>query len=640
MKIATSVRPLTDDDATIRAALADADIPSLMVTIAHLTGDMDLLRGDIRPAVDFLGDPNAAISEAQQARVRETAFEVLKRYRDAPFAPAKLSEPQIREMINFLTGQEMSEDYVQFLEAELSLNGEDPYAQPQIFEVPEQQRSSFKVAIIGAGMSGLLAGIRLKEAGIPFVILEKNPDVGGTWFENTYPGCRVDSANHVYSYSFRPKDWPQHFSNQEVLRKYFSECADDYGLRESTRFNTEVVAARFDQKSSLWNLELKGPSGADTIQANAVISAMGQLNRPKLPDIPGRDRFQGVSFHSARWRHDVDLTGKRVGVIGTGASAFQFVPIISRQASSVTIFQRTAPWVVPNPDYFQEVPSGKHWLLNHVPFYARWFRFTMFWRAAEGLLGSVAADDKWQVSERSVSEANEQFRQLLVDNLQAHFADRPDLLAKCTPDYPPGAKRALIDDGTWFESLKRDNVALLTDPIAEITESGVKTRSGVAHEFDVIVFATGFMASEFMHPVKIYGLDGKELHEVWQGEPRAYKGISIPGFPNLFCCYGPNTNIVVNGSIVFFSECEIRYILGCLALLMRENKSALDVKRAVHDAYNQRIDAGNRTMAWGRSGVSTWYKNASGRITQNWPFTLLEFWQQTREPERDDYSFI
>ncbi len=280
-----------------------------------------------------------------------------------------------------------------------------------------------------------------------------------------------------------------------------------------------------------------------------------------------------------------------MGVIGTGASAFQFVPIISRQAASVTVFQRTAPWVVPNPDYFHEVPAGKHWLLNHVPFYAKWFRFTMFWRAAEGLLGSVAVDDKWQVSERSVSEANEQFRQLLIENMKAHFADRPDLVEKCTPDYPPGAKRALIDDGTWFEALKRDNVSLVTDPIERITETGLETRSGDDYDFDVLVFATGFMASEFMHPVKIYGLGGVEIHDAWKGEPRAYKGINVPGFPNLFCCYGPNTNIVVNGSIVFFSECEIRYILGCLALLMKEHKAALDVKRDVHDAYNRRIEA-------------------------------------------------
>jgi 4-hydroxyacetophenone monooxygenase len=521
---------------------------------------------------------------------------------------------------------------------ELALQGGDPYAQPQIFEVAEAKRAGFRVIVIGAGMSGLLSAIRLKEAGIDFEVIEKNADVGGTWYENTYPGCRVDSANHVYSYSFRPQDWPQHFSAQAVLHDYFSRCATDYGLRETIRFETEVIAARFDESAKLWRIEVRcSDASTETLHANAIISAVGQLNRPQLPDLPGRDAFAGVSFHSAEWQHEHDLTGKRIGVIGTGASAFQFVPIVSALASSVTVFQRTAPWVVPNPDYFQAVPQGKHWLLNNVPFYAKWFRFGMFWRTAEGLLAAVEVDHEWQRGERSVSELNDQFRGLLVENLEAHLGDRPELLEMCTPDYPPGAKRALIDDGAWLQALKRPNVELNVDPIAAITPTGLRTESGAEHEFDVLIYATGFQASSFLHPMKIYGKGGVELHEQWADEPRAYKGITVPGFPNLFCCYGPNTNIVVNGSIVFFSECEVRYILGCLALLMHENHAALDVKRSVHDAYNEMIDKGNRSMAWGQSNVNTWYKNANGRITQNWPFTLLRFWQETRAPERSDF---
>ena len=303
-------------------------------------------------------------------------------------------------------------------------------------------------------------------------------------------------------------------------------------------------------------------------------------------------------------------------IIGTGASAFQLVPVVSQQAAEVTIFQRTAPWVIPNPEYMQYVPEGMHWLLNNVPFYAKWFRFSMFWRTAEGLLDAVTGDPKWSQPERSVSADNDTLRELLTANLVEIVGDDPELLAKCIPNYPPGAKRALIDDGTWLRSLKRNNVHLLTDPIQEITPTGVLTRSGVEHEFDVLVYATGFYASRFLQPMKIYGKGGVELHDAWDGEPRAYKGISIPGFPNLFCCYGPNTNIVVNGSIVFFSECEVRYILGCLALLMEQQDAAMDCRRDVHDTYNERIDAGNRSMAWGQSSVNTWYKNDSGRIPE------------------------
>ena len=641
--MSTTLGRITADDDTLKAALAEAHVPSLMLALVHLTGDLDIIRGDIKPQTTlFIGDPQGGLSEEEQKRVRDEAFDVLRAYRDGKRElPAAPSPEAMREMLDFVVGQDVSEDYVEFLTAELSLHGEDPYAQPALEDVPQAARERFHVLVIGAGMSGVLAGIRLKEAGIPFTIVEKNADVGGTWYENRYPGCRVDSPNHVYSYSFRPQDWPQHFSQREVLCDYFDSAATEYGLRPHIRFRTEVTTARFDEQTGTWQVEVALPDGGtDTLEANAIISAVGQLNRPQYPDIPGRDRFDGPSFHSATWDHDQNLSGKRIGVIGTGASAFQLVPIVSQEAERVTVFQRTPPWCVPNPDYFQNVPEGKHWLLNHIPVYAKWFRFSMFWRTAEGLLAMVTGDPNWNHPEQSVSAPNEMLRQMLIQNLKEMLGGDEELVEKCTPHYPPGSKRALIDDGAYLRSLTRDNVDLITEPIREITPKGVRTADGTEREFDVLVYATGFSASKFLHPMKVFGRDGVELHDMWEGEPRAYKGITIPGFPNLFCCYGPNTNIVVNGSIIFFSECEVRYILGCLAHLMKTGKKAMDVKRDVHDAYNEKIDAGNKAMAWGQSSVNTWYKNASGRITQNWPFSLVEFWQQTRHPDAEAYDFL
>ncbi len=636
------VIPASADDATIREALADAHIPSLMLSMVHLTGDLDILRGDVRPEPVFLSDPQDGISPEHQALIREEAFQRLTAARDQGQAAVdSLTHTQLSEMLEFLMGQPVTDEYLEFLTQELSMHGEDPYAQPRLADVDSDARGGFKVIVVGAGMSGLLCGIRLKEAGVPFEIIEKNADVGGTWYENTYPGCRVDSGNHVYSYSFRPKDWPQYFSSQAVLRDYFTECADAYGLRPHIRFNTEVTSARFDESRGVWTLAVTGADGGEeNLECNALISAVGQLNRPKLPDLPGVGEFAGPCFHSARWDHDVDVAGKRVGVIGTGGSAFQFVPHLAEDGAEVTVFQRTAPWVVSNEQYFSPIPEGVHWLMNHLPYYAKWFRFSMFWKSAEGLLGSVTAEPGWNRPEHSVSQANEDFRAQLVENMQTHFADDADLLAKCMPDYPPGSKRMLIDDGRWFRTLKRDNVALVTDSIDRITPQGVRCENGDMHEFDVLIYGTGFSASDFLTPMKIYGIDGVELHDAWAGEPRAFKGISFPGFPNLFCCYGPNTNIVVNSSIIFFSECEVRYILGCLAELMKRGPGAhMDVRQDVHDAYNERIDSGNRQMAWGQSSVNTWYKNASGRVTQNWPFTLIEFWRQSLEPEVTDYQF-
>ena len=640
MSISDHLQPITASDADIRAHLEDAHIPSLMLALCHLTGDVDVIRGDIQPKMEFL-NPDDGLTDDQRQSVRDRALAALIDYRDAGKPLHDPSADELREMLDFLIGDHVADEYLDFATAELGMHGEDPYAQPALESIPAADRAAFKVLVVGAGMSGILAGVRLKEAGIDFEILEKNADVGGTWYENTYPGCRVDSANHTYSYSFRPQDWPQHFSERQVLHRYFADTVDEMGLRPSIRFDSEVVSATFDADERVWRVVVATNGGAqETLTANAIICAVGQLNRPNEPSIEGRDLYQGETFHSARWRHDIDLTGKRVGVVGTGASAFQFTPIIAEDAASVTLFQRTPPWIVPNAEYFQSVPSGKHWLLNHVPFYARWFRFNMFWRSAEGLLGAVTAEEGWNRPEESVSPANQMFRDALMMNLSAHFDDRPDLLEKCTPHYPPGAKRALIDDGRYLQSLKRDNVALVTEPIERMTTTGIRTTAGVEHDFDVIVFATGFKASSFLFPMQFRGIDGKELHAEWDGEPRAYKGISVPDFPNLFMCYGPNTNIVVNGSIIFFSECEMRYIMGCLAMSMANENRALNVRQAVHDEYNERIDAGNRGMAWGQSDVNTWYKNASGRITQNWPFTLVQFWQQTLAPANEEFDLV
>lgn len=634
-------KPIDADDDTIRAALEDAHIPSLMNALVHLTGDADIIRGDIQPESGFLVDPQGGIAEEDQARVREQAFEALKAYRDngqrLPSAPAT---DLVHEMVNFASGQELSSEYGTFLEAELALQDEDSYGVPELAKLPAEARANFKVLIVGAGMSGLLAGIRLKAAGIGFEIVERHGDVGGTWYQNTYPGCRVDSPNHTYSYSFHPTDWPQFYSSQEVLRRYFDGCATQYGLRENIRFHTDVEAATYDEDRGAWHVDVRHRDGtAETLVANAIISAVGQLNRPKWPDIPGQDRYQGIAFHSTQWEHEHDLSGKKVVVIGTGASAFQFAPEVAKEAASVTIFQRTAPWIFNAPEYHEYVPDGKHWLLNHVPYYAKWFRFSMFWRMAEGILAAAKKDPAWNETDRAISAENDQLRELLTEGITALCEEDQELRDKIIPDYPVAGKRILIDNGNWIRALRRDNVHLVTDPIVEIDETGVRTESGVHHECDVLVYGTGFTASKFLWPMKITGRGGATLEGQWDGDARAYMGITVPNFPNLFCMYGPNTNIVVNGSIVFFSECEMRYILGCLKLLIGGDSSAMDCRQDVHDAYNVRIDEGNRNMAWGVSKAPTWYRNDKGRIAQNWPFTLREFWSQTREPDPADYVF-
>jgi 4-hydroxyacetophenone monooxygenase len=499
----------------------------------------------------------------------------------------------------------------------------------------------FRVVVIGAGMSGLLAAHRLQQAGVPFVVVEKDSEVGGTWWENTYPGCRVDNPNHNYSYSFAQRhDWPLHFSTQDVLADYFRRCADTLGLRDHIRFRTEVVSMTWSEADLEWTLQLQTPAGPDTITANAVVSAVGQLNRPSYPNIEGRESFAGPAFHSARWDHEVDLAGKRAAVIGTGASALQFIPEIAPVVGELVVFQRTPPWLAPTPDYHDEVAPGLRWLYKHVPSYSEWNRFWIFWIMGDGVLPNVTVDPSFPPTEQSVSEANELFRQLLTEYLQAEFGDRPDLHAAVVPNYPPGAKRMLRDNGIWARTLKRDDVRFVTTGIERITETGITTVDGEHHEVDVVIYGTGFQASKFLTPMEVYGRGGIELHDQWGGDARAYLGVAVPGFPNLFCLYGPNTNIVVNGSIVYFSECGVRYVLGLLELALGSGHRAIEVRKDVHDEFNERVDRGNRGMAWGVSGVSTWYKNEHGHVAQNWPFTLLEYWQRTREPNADDFELL
>ncbi|MBI2705889.1 MAG: NAD(P)/FAD-dependent oxidoreductase [Actinobacteria bacterium] len=638
MQIDPTPEPIVEDDDAIRAAVADADVHALLIAVAHCTGDLSILRDDLQPDPEaMLLVPDGGLSPERVAEGRAIAAAALAQYRDAGSPPAPVpTTDDLRAMFDFLIGAPAPEEYFTLLREELAVEGD--LRAPDWHKDDVAPDVEFSVAIIGSGMSGLIAAHRLHQAGIDFVVFEKNEDVGGTWWENTYPGCRVDVPNHLYSYSFaQTGDWPQFFSSQEVLLDYFRTCADRFGLREHVRFCTEVTRVEFEDADQTWQVYTRDAGGKVTTEVfNAVVSAVGQLNRPSMPAIEGTDSFAGEWFHSARWRDDISLDGKRVAVIGTGASAVQFIPHVAERAERLFVFQRTPPWLVPSEKYAEDLPDGMRWVLRHVPSYARWDRLWLFWRTHEGLLPMAKVDPNWPDQERSVSESNDMIRQLLTGYLQLSVPDA-EVFEKILPAYPPIAKRVVFDNGTWGKTLLRDNVELIADRIDEINEKGIRTVDGTQHDVDVVIYGTGFQASKFLTPMKVTGLGGIDLHESWDGDARAYLGITVPGFPNLFLLYGPNTNIVINGSIVYFSECEVHYLIQSIRMLLEHNLESMECKSDVHDAYNERVDAGNRAMAWGASSVNSWYKNASGRVAQNWPFSMLEYWQQTRTPDPDDY---
>ncbi|MHB1785020.1 MAG: FAD-dependent oxidoreductase [Acidimicrobiales bacterium] len=630
------------DPEVLAAAIDQAEVTPLLCALAYLSGDISLLRDEWRPDQARLMEPDAGLSPEAKEAARRASYDLLIALADSRLGPtAPLDAPTLHSILAFAVGTDAVEEYLPLLRQELAITDTDLRAPTWHKDAIAADRE-LRVAVIGAGMSGIAAAHRLAQAGVDCIVIEKNPDVGGTWLENTYPGCRVDVSNHLYSYSFASRhDWPQHFSTQPVLLDYFRHCADRFGVRDRIRFDTEVVSADYHEASRTWALSLRGPDGsAESLAVHAVISAVGQLNRPYVPAIPGAECFQGPAFHSARWNHDVNLKDKRVAVIGTGASAAQFIPFIAEEASELVVFQRTPNWLIPTPEYHEDLPSSLEWLFGYLPFYAQWYRFWLFWRNAEGILPAVRVDPDWDTDSHSVGVLNDLLRQLLTGYLNEQFNDAPDLLAQVVPDYPPGAKRVIRDNGAWAATLKRDNVELLTDGIDHIGPKGLITEEGVEYPADVIIYATGFKASDFLSPIRIVGSGGVELHELWRGDARAYLGMTVPGFPNLFCLYGPNTNIVINGSIIYFSECQIGYILESLRLLLDTGAQAMDCRREVHDAYNAEVDDANGRMAWGAAHVNTWYKNATGRVSQNWPGSLLDYWQKTQRPDPADYRWL
>lgn len=640
MTLAPSTEPITASDAEIRAHTDDAQVAALLAAVAQVTGDLDLLRPDLCPDPSNVLDPDGGLTAEQIAEARDLAAAALARWRDAGCVPAPRPAPaDLRRLLAYVVGDDALDEWHDVLLEELALGGDDLRA-PQWHTHDVAPDTDFTVAIVGAGMSGILAAHRLGQAGVPYVVLEKNPDVGGTWFDNTYPGCRVDVPNHLYSYSCAPAAWQQNFSPQAELLDYFRNCADAWGVRDQVRFGTEVLGAEWSDDTGTWRVRVRDvATGAEhALEVQALVSAVGQLNRPSYPRIDGLGSFAGPAFHSAEWDHSVDLRGRRVAVIGTGASAVQFVPHVAEAAASTVVFQRTPNWFLPADNYHDDLADGVQWLIRSVPGFAQWYRLFLFWRMHEGLLPAARVDPEWVSETGSVSMMNELIREFLLAKLRTDFADDPEMLDRVTPRYPPIAKRALLDNGSWAATLLRDDVELCTDAIARITPRGVETVDGTLHEVDVIIYGTGFTASDFLVPMQLVGRRGVELHERWGGDARAYLGITVPDFPNLFLLYGPNTNIVINGSIIYFSECEVRYLVESVRLLLEGPHQAMAVRPEVHDEFGRAVDAENERMVWGAADVNSWYKNASGRVAQNWPFTLIDYWRRTLRPDPADYE--
>jgi 4-hydroxyacetophenone monooxygenase len=634
-------QPFSDDDAAITAALADVSIPALLCSLVHMTGDPAWVRGPHHPAYATSVDIQGGMSEADCAEVRRLALPAIGAFRDAGCIPQVLSEDVLAELMEFMARQPVEGTMRAMFHQELQFDGVDSRAITWGNEIPEDVRATSFVVVIGAGESGLLAGIRLAQAGLPFTIVEKNAGPGGTWWENRYPGARVDVGSHHYCYSFEPADhWTEYFCQQPELRGYFESVLAKYQLARHCRFNTEVVEARWDEGSSRWAVKVRTPEGTEkTLDARFVISAVGSLNLPKMPAIPGMDSFEGPSFHSARWPDDLDITGSRFALVGAGATGFQIAPTIAERVSHLTIFQRTPQWIIHNPAYHAKVPEGDAWAMRHLPFYGRWFRFIMMYPGiglgTERYRSDPDYDDG---SGWAINESNAGRRALMTEWISSLLEGRPDLIEKSIPHYPAAGKRMLQDNGSWLNCLKRPDVELVNTAIDHVVADGIVTVDGTFYGADVICYATGFRHNEFLAPMSIFGRNGTSLREQWGDEPSAYLGITVPNFPNLFCLYGPGTNLAHGASLFFHSECQMNFTMDAIRQVLASGMRTIEVRKDVHDEYVERHQAEISQLVWSHPSIThSHYKNPAGKIFTLSPWKMETYWDWTRSADMDDF---
>jgi 4-hydroxyacetophenone monooxygenase len=630
----------SDENAELRRGLEAADPATLLLALVQLTGERHWLEKS-KPFIRGPMNYQEFMPEPLRAQVRERMNQVLADIaRHGTMPPRQADDALLREMMAVATGEAVADEYIAMMREDLTADDLQSRSLKWRRRPDAKVLNSTEVVIIGAGMSGLYAAIQLQQAGIPFVILEKNEAVGGTWYENIYPGCGVDTPNHFYSYAFEPNhDWSHFFAKRDELWNYFERVADKYELRKHIRLGTEVVDARYDEANAAWRLTAQSADGTQhKFSARVLVSAVGVLNRPKLPDIPGLASFAGSAFHTAQWNQKFDCRGKRVAMIGTGASGHQVGPSIAPDVARLMIFQRSPHWVVPNPNYHAGVSEGKKWALANIPFYLRWYRFQLFWGFADGLHAALQVDPDWPHPKRSLNAVNEKHRRFMERHIRSELSDRPDLLEKVIPDYPAYGKRILIDNH-WFKMLKRWNVDLVTDPIEAIVPEGVRTKDGKVWQADALVFATGFKVSKMLHPMQIIGRDGRELHEVWGADDaKAYLGLTVPGFPNFFMLTGPNTGLAHGGNQIFMTECGVRYMMLALRELVESGRRAIECKREVYESYNRKVDAEHARMVWTHKGMTNWYRNPQGRVFAITPWRLVEYWKMTSTFEAEEYE--
>jgi len=615
--------------------LHSADMRVLLMALFHLTGDKKWLSEPFRPRRDvrLIANRDAGLSEEIQQQIRDHAALLIEN----GFPEPVITDPGDDLMVSMMSvcmGETIPSEYAPMMREDLGFLSRDE-GLPTSLPLSQDERPH--VVIVGAGVSGLALGAQLTRLGVSYVILDANDEVGGTWYRNRYPGCGVDTPNHAYSFSTGKRNrWSRYFALRPEIQQYIVDTSRDNGVHNNVIFERQVVSAHWNEELQSWTITATTPSGHnEQYVAPIFVSAIGGLSTPRIADIPGIEQFNGPLFHPFHWLDDVDVSGKRVALIGTGASAMQIATTIAPSVEHLTIYQRSPQWARDIKGYRDLIDDGELWLLDNFPFYAQWFRFSMFWRYGDGLLPTLRKDHEWEHSDRSMNRINDRHRQEMVSYIESIIGHRPDLMEKCVPSYPPYGKRILLDNG-WFDMLLRDNVELVTDPVRQIDHTGVIADEH--READVVVMATGFDVHQFLGRIDVRGRNGVCLADEWANDdPRAYLGLCVSGFPNLFMMSGPNTFLAHGGSLIFMGECQSRYISSAISQMTALGVSSIDVDKTVMDDYNAKVDAEHEQLIWTHPGMNNWYRNDKGRITAVLPWRLVDYWSLSHDVDLSAY---
>ncbi len=633
----TLVNPTDSDAEWLDAALLGASIPTLACVLVHLTGERRWIEGRYVPSRQRGMDDNdsGGLPDAVQDEIRQAARTTIGDWLGGkPPVLANPSDSLLVEMMSVSLGENVPPDYAPMIREDLALS---PLADKLLSDVPAPP--GFTALIIGAGISGLCAAIELAQAGIPYTIVERRQALGGVWFDNRYPGAACDVPSYLYSFSFAPYDWSRFFAGSREINTYLDSVADDHDIRRHIRFGCEVTEARFDEASGEWEADIASPAGTrETLRSTMLISGVGAFNKPRIPDVPGLSSFKGASVHTAHYPDKgLDLAGRKVVLVGNGASAMQVAPAIVDEVAALTIIQRTPQWTAAFPKFGKAIPDPLRRLLQEMPLYRRWYRLRLSWAFNDKLYEALTQDPDWDGQGRSINAINDMHRKGLTAYAKAELGEAQHLLAEVIPDYPPFGKRMLLDNG-WFRTLAQGKVTLVTGGVTEVRPEAVVTGDGAEHAADVIIWATGFDVVNLLAPMKVVGLGGRELHKDWDGDDaRAYLGTVVPGYPNFFCLYGPNTQFGHGGSLITVLERQMHYIMSLLGKMFASGFTQAEVRKDVHDVYNARVDATHQKMVWTYPGVETYYKNSKGRIVVNNPFRILDVWRMTEVADLDEY---